>query len=212
MEQTGPVVRCVVVDDHEALRHGLVHVLSETEGIEVIGEADRGDTGLAMIERRRPDVAILDHHIPGLGGIELCRELTERKVPVASVIYTADADAALLQSGLEAGARGFLLKAGPVEELVRALRVVHEGRTYVESTLVTDLLLHRDAAARDVLSARETQVLRLLADGQTTDAAAQSLFLSPATVRSYVESAMQKLASRNRTHAVAAAIRAGYID
>jgi DNA-binding NarL/FixJ family response regulator len=128
------------------------------------------------------------------------------------VIYTADADAALLHSGLEAGARGFVLKAGPVEELIRAIRQVHQGGTYVESTLVTDLLHHRDSSGRDVLSERETQVLRLLSDGLTTDAAAEALFLSPATVRSYVEGAMQKLASRNRTHAVAAAIRAGYID
>jgi len=205
------LVRCVVVDDHEALRAGLAAVLDEADGVEVVGRADNGETGLALIERRKPDVAIVDVSMPGLDGLEVCHRLREAGSDVAVLMYASSRDVKMLRAALDAGASGYLLKSGPLSEVVRAVRLLREGRTYVESTLVTELLAAGAEPAQPVLSKRETEVLQLLADGLTTDSVARSLFLSPATVRSYAETAMQKLETRNRTHAVAAAIREGLI-
>ena len=202
-------IRCVVVDDHEALRAGLAACLDDAEGIEVIGQAASGDDAVNLIGRRRPDVAILDPGLPDVDGIEVCARLRARGLGVRVLVYTASRDVATLSAALEAGAAGYLLKSGPVADVVRAVRLLARGETYIESTLVTALLAAADTPS--ALSPRETEVLQLLADGLTTEKVAESLFLSPATVRSYTETAMHKLESRNRTHAVAAAIRGGLI-
>lgn len=211
MQDNEAVIRCVVVDDHEVLRMGLVRALSAADGIEVVGEAGDGLAAVALAERRCPDVVILDLGLPGLDGLEACRRI--RAAGEARVIaFTGECDPATLDSALDAGAAGFVVKTSPMAELVRAVRVVARNETFVEATLVTALLDRRAAPERSLLSGREAEVLQHLADGLTTDAAASALFLSPATVRSYAETAMQKVGGRNRTHAVAAALRAGLID
>lgn len=204
-------IQCVVGDDHEALRRGLVAVLEAEHDIKVIGEAHDGRGTLELAERRRPDVTIVDIAMPGVDGIEVCRELSARQLPTAVVLYTGSSDPAILQSALDAGARGFVLKSGPPQDLVRAVRAANAGLTYVDATLGASLISRRrDIAA--ILSTREAEVLQLLADGHTTDSAATALFLSPATVRSYVENGMHKLDARNRVHAVATALRMGLLS
>lgn len=209
MQAGTQLIRCVVGDDHEVLRLGLVRALGAPDDIEVVGQAGDGDAARALIERRRPDVAVLDLHMPRLGTLELCAELAGSGTRV--LVYTGDADPAALDGALDAGAAGYVVKTGPLSELVRAVRVVAAGSTYVEATLASELLARRAQAAPSVLSGREGEVLQRLADGMTTEQTAQDLFLSPGTVRSYAETAMQKLASRNRTHAVATALREGLI-
>jgi DNA-binding NarL/FixJ family response regulator len=112
---------------------------------------------------------------------------------------------------LEAGAQGFVLKSGPPRELVRAVRMVSDGHAYVDPALASDLLKRRGSATA-ALSAREAEVLQLLANGLTTDAVGKQLYLSPTTVRSYGENAMRKLEARNRVHAVAQGLRLGLLS
>ena len=202
-------IRCVVADGHEALRAGLASCLEEADGIEVIGQAAGGDDAVNLIGRRRPDVAIVDVGLPGMDGLEVCARLRARDLEVRVLMYAASRDVGTLSAALEAGVSGYLLKSGPMTDVVRAVRLLAQGETYIESTLVTGLLAGADTPS--ALSPRETEVLQLLADGLTTEKVAEALFLSPATVRSYTETAMGKLESRNRTHAVAAAIREGLI-
>lgn len=205
------MIRCVISDDHEALRVGLAGVLAAEEGIEIVGQAADGDATLALIERRRPDVAVIDLGMPGRDALEIVRELTERQSDVSVLVYTADSRPETVWAGLEAGARGFALKCGPLRDVVRAVQTVADGQTYVDPTLVTALMERQGDEGRSRLSQREAQVLQLLGDGYTTRTIAEELFLSPATVRSYVETAMQKMDTRSRTHAVAVAIRDGLI-
>lgn len=205
------MIRCLVADDHEALRAGLVGTLRDHEGIEVVGQADNGDAALALIERRRPDVAVIDLDMPGRDSLEIVRELRAAASDVAVLLYTADSRPGTVRAGLEAGAQGFALKAGPLRDVVRAVEAVASGQTYVDPTMVTALMESQTEAARSRLSPRETEVLQLLGNGLRTQAVAEQLFLSPATVRSYIETAMQKLETRSRTHAVAAAMRDGLI-
>jgi DNA-binding NarL/FixJ family response regulator len=199
-------VRCLVADDHPAIRAALVAVLGAEEDIEVVGTAEDGDQAIALTERRRPDVVVIDLRMPGKDGVEYCREVAGPDSP-AVVLYTGFQDADLLDAALNAGARGFVLKRGPMSDVVRAVRAVASGHPYVDPELTAALLERRSEIEGAALSARETEVLQLLANGLTTKAAAAELFLSPTTVRSYAESGMEKLEAGNRTHAVAEALR-----
>jgi two-component system nitrate/nitrite response regulator NarL len=206
MSEAGDI-SCLVVDDHPVVREGLVRRLAEEADIEVAGQAESGPAALEMIGRRRPDVAVVDLGLPGMDGLELCREVQARGDPTGIVIYTGSEDIALLEAGLEAGAAGFVVKTGPPAALVHAVRAVAQGRTYIDPTLTVSLLGRRDEAVRAPLSDREREVLGLIAGGRTTEQAAAELHLSATTVRTHVERAMQKLSARNRTHAVAEALR-----
>ncbi len=204
-------ISCVVGDDHEALRRGLVAVLEAEADLRVIGQARDGRELLELAERRKPDVTIVDAAMPTLDGIEFCRAITSRPDPPAVVVYSGEAGPEILQSALDAGARGFLVKSGPTQDVVRAVRAVHAGLPYVDARLGASLVERRPAAATP-LSEREFQVLQHLAHGLTTERVGKELFLSPATVRSYAENAMRKLEAHNRVHAVAIALRLGLIS
>jgi DNA-binding NarL/FixJ family response regulator len=201
------VIRCLVGDDHAALRRGVVELLGAEPDLEVVGEAGGGDELLALAARRRPHVTVADMRMPGLSGPALCEALSSIGSGTAVLVYSAHVEAAAVEAALEAGARGFLSKASPPQDLPIAVRALHAGGMFVDSMLAGAVLTRRHDESRPRLSPRETEVLRLFADGLTTDAAAASLYLSPATVRSYAETAMQKLESANRTHAVARALR-----
>lgn len=203
-------ITCLVGDDHEALRKGVIAFLETERGISVVGQAANGPEALALTQRRRPDVLIVDVRMPAMDGIDLCRRIVEHDLPTAVVVYTAFDELEALEMALEAGASGYVLKSGPPQELLRAVRVVGEGQRYIDPVLSSRLLARR--AAESPLSGRETEVLQLLADGLTTEAAGRSLFLSPATVRSYTENAMHKLEARNRVEAVAKALRLGLVS
>ena len=205
-------ITCVVGDDHETLRKGLVALIDAEDDLTVIGQAGDGGETLALTRRRRPDVTVVDVRMPVMDGIALCREVKAEELPTRVVVYTAFDDLAALEQALEAGAAGYVLKSGPPQELLRAVRIVSEGRPYVDATLAPDLLERKAAAARIPLTPREIEVLQHLATGLTNEATATALFLSPTTVRSYAENAMAKLEANNRLHAVAKALRLGLID
>lgn len=213
MPEVGASTRCVIGDDHVAVRGGVIMLLERQEHMEVVGEAEDGEALLVLLERERPDVAVVDLQMPGVDGIGVCREVAARGLPTAIVLYTAFSEARRVEEALDAGARGFVLKASPPQDLLRAIAAARAGQVYVDSSLGADLLLlRRGAQERDRLTARERDVLQLLARGMTTDAAARELDISPTTVRSYADNAMQKLGSRNRTEAVAKALRLAIIE
>jgi DNA-binding NarL/FixJ family response regulator len=209
--QNMKMVRCVVCDDHEVVRLGLVRAMNDTDTLEVVGEAADGGAALEMIVRRRPDVAIVDLHMPGLNGIEIAQAVADACLSTAVIVFTADADPVAVRGAMGAGARGFILKRGPLQEIARAVEVVAQGQLYVDPTLVGALLDQSSDEPDSLLTRRETEVLQLLADGLTTQDTAATLFLAPATVRSYIENAMQKLGTHSRTAAVATAMRGGLI-
>jgi DNA-binding NarL/FixJ family response regulator len=204
-------ITCLIGDDHAALRRGLVALLDSEPGIRVVGQAGTGPETLALAERRAPEVTIVDLRMPDMDGVELCRQMVERKLPTSVVVYTAFDELEALEMALSAGASGYVLKSGPPGELVRAVRMVSAGHEYIDPMLSGGLLARRAIQHASVLSGRETEVLQLLAEGMTTDAVGRQLFLSPATVRTYAENAMRKLEASNRVHAVAKALRLGLV-
>lgn len=204
-------ITCLVGDDHEALRKGLVTLLDAEQDIHVVGQAQDGPEMLALVQRRSPDVTIVDLRMPKMDGIEFCRQVTEGKLETAVIIYTAFDELDALDLALAAGAKGYVLKSGPPGELVRAVRMVNDGHPYIDPALAGDLLERRHGANGALLSPREHEVLQLLADGLTTEAAGKRLYLSTSTVRSYTENAMHKLEAANRVEAVAIGFRLGLL-
>jgi DNA-binding NarL/FixJ family response regulator len=203
-------IRLIVADDHPAMLTAVTEALGHG-GHTVVGEARDGEEALAKIEARRPSVAIVDVRMPRMSGIELARRTTAAAPETAVILYTAYGDRALLTEALDAGARGFLLKEGPLTDLARAVRVVAQGGTYVDSVLA-GVLAGPDATDRmPGVTKREREILRLLADGMRNEQVARRLSISPLTVRTHVKKAMDKLDADTRTQAVANALRQSLI-
>ena len=205
-----PEITVLLADDHEVVREGLRLALLRSPSIRVVGEAPDGETAVALAERRRPDVIIMDLRMPGMDGIEATEEIM-RLMPDAKVlIFTAYSERALLQRGLESGARGYILKEAPHETLLRAIEKVAAGETFVDPALMSALTKTRDGS--DVLTAREREILQLLADGMSNADVAAQLFISQETVKSHVRHILAKLQARSRAHAVAVGFRRGLIN
>jgi DNA-binding NarL/FixJ family response regulator len=199
--------RCLIADDHPAIVEAVCSFLEEQEDIEVVARAADGEEALRLIEELVPDVAVLDIRMPVLDGIEVARRVHAAGGPTAVILFTGYPDRPLLLDALDAGARGFLVKEAPLDDLARAIRVVGEGGTYVDPVLAGVLAGPQAADRLRALSPREREVLRLLADGMRNDAVAAHLSISTSTVRTHVKHAMEKLEADTRTQAVARALR-----
>jgi DNA-binding NarL/FixJ family response regulator len=205
-----PEITVLLADDHEVVREGLRLAILRSPHVRVVGEAADGETAIALAERRRPDVIVMDLRMPGMDGIEATEEIM-RRVPDAKVlIFTAYSERALLQRGLESGARGYILKEAPHETLLRAIEKVAAGETFVDPALMSALTQSRGGT--DVLTAREREILQLLADGMSNVDVAGQLFISQETVKSHVRHILTKLEADTRTQAVAIALRDAMID
>jgi DNA-binding NarL/FixJ family response regulator len=202
-------ITCLIADDHEVVREGVRLSLSRTPHIRVIGEASDGESAIALAERRRPDVVVMDIRMPGMDGLEATRQLKDRLPDANILLFTAFGERSLLGRGLECGARGYLLKDSTNETLVRAIEKVANGDGYVDPALMP-AFLSRDG--HDLLTPRERQILQLLANGMSNADVAAKLFISQETVKSHVRHILAKLEADTRTHAVAIAIRGSIID
>jgi DNA-binding NarL/FixJ family response regulator len=204
------VTKLVIVEDHEALRDGLA-VLLGARGLEVVGCAGNAAAGVDVVEHTEPDVAIVDIRLPDGSGIDLARELLARRPALGVLLYTGDADADLLASGLDSGARGYALKAGSIDELVLAIQRLAEGGSYVDPRLDRVLLSAGAAARVPQLSPREREIMHRMAEGDTAEAIGTELGVSVETVRTHVRNVIRKLQARNRVHAIALALERGEI-
>lgn len=203
-------VTCVVADDHPAVLEAVAEFLTQG-GVQVVGQALDGEEALEQIETRRPEVALIDVRMPRLGGIELARRAQRSATGTAILLYTGYGDRALLTEALDAGVRGFVLKEAPMDDLLRAVRAVSAGGTYVDPVLAGAIATTSTGSALPELTRREREVLRLLADGLANEEIGKQLFISPETVRTHVRKAMAKLDADTRTQAVARALRARLI-
>ena len=209
-ERTQGEITCLIVDDHEVVREGLRLALSRSPHIRVVGEASDGATAVALAERRRPDLVIMDVRMPGMDGLEATKILTERVPETAVLIFTAYSERSLVSRGLESGAKGYILKEAPHATLLRAIEKVVGGEGYLDPALMPAFLTGKDRD--DMLTQREREILQLLADGMSNADVASRLFISQETVKSHVRHILTKLEADTRTHAVAIALREAIID
>ena len=204
-------LRLVLIEDHQALREGLELLLGR-EGCTVVGTAGTAAEGRELVERLDPDVALIDIRLGEDSGIQLTAELVDADPGRRVVLYTGSSDLDLLISGLDSGARGYALKEGTPNELKTALSTVAEGGTYVDPRLHAALLSRRATQTQKALSKREREIMDLLAQGLTGEQVAERLFLSPETIKTHIRNAMAKLEANTRVHAIAIALREGFIS
>jgi DNA-binding NarL/FixJ family response regulator len=202
-------ITVLIADDHPVIVEALLLVL-KGYGVHLAGQARQGHEALAKIEAERPALAILDLHMPGLTGTEVARLAAESTPETAVILYTAETRIALVREALAAGVRGYVLKGAPLPDITRAIEMVAAGDIYVDPALVA--ALHRgEESARPKLTAREHEILVLLADGLSYDDMSRQLSISSETARTHVRKAVEKLGARTRPQALAIALRESLI-
>ena len=212
------MIRVALADDQELVRTGFRMILESEADLTVVGEAADGAQALELVRRERPDVVLMDVRMPVLDGISATGRIVAAKLPTRVLVLTTfDLDEVVFEA-IRAGAAGFLLKTGPAEDLVRAVRVVASGESLL-SPSVTRRLVEEFArrpsgappAAVDDLTPRELDVLRLVARGFSNAEIAAELFVETSTVKSHVASILTKLDLRDRVQAVVAAYESGVV-
>jgi two-component system invasion response regulator UvrY len=210
------MIRVLVVDDHELVRIGLRHTLKHYPSIRLAGEAADGETALVMNRELRPDVVLLDVGLPGLSGFEVTTRLRQGSPAPGIIILTVHDQRPYPERLLEAGASGYLTKGCPATELVEAIRVVAAGGRHIGSRvaqkMALDLLHGGKASPFDELSAREMEVMLMLADGKKVSDIARMMHLSPKTVATYKYRIYEKLDTRNDVDMTRMAMRYGLVS
>lgn len=205
-------IRILIVDDHGVLRAGLRALLNDEKGFQVVGEAGNSDEGFRAALELKPDVVLMDLSIPGIGGLELTRQLREKLPETRVIILTVHEDAALVSDAMTAGAAGYVVKRAVESELLAAIHAAVRGEFYVHPSMTRGLLeLQRSAAQpphrgnsgnSENLTSREIDVVKLLTSGFTNRQIADKLFLSVRTVESHRAHILGKLGLTSRAELV----------
>jgi len=212
-------LRVLVVDDHDLFRTGLRNLLEE-QGVNVVGEAENGESAIRLTSDLAPDVVIMDLNMPGVGGVETTRRLSSLAPLSRVVVLTISADDDDVMNAVMAGACGYLLKDSSIQELIAGIRAASEGESLISPQIAAKVLQRLRAQSKDVdaaetiraeLSDRELQVLKLIANGKDNAQIARELFISPKTVKNHISNILMKLQIENRIQAAVYAVRSGIV-
>jgi DNA-binding NarL/FixJ family response regulator len=208
-------IRVLLVDDHAVVREGYRRLIEMHQGIEVVAEADDAVSGYQAFKSCNPDVVVVDISMPGRGGIDLVRQMRQRKSDARILIFTMHASATYAQQAFRAGARGYVTKSSPPDVLVTAIRSVFAGRpalcAEISEVIATSKLVG-EVSAVDELSPREFEILRMLLDAKSTDEIASAFNLSPKTVANYHYEIKSKLGVRSDIELVYLCMRQGLVE
>jgi DNA-binding NarL/FixJ family response regulator len=207
----GTPTRCVVVDDHPTVRQGLNLMFGAEDDLELVATVETAEDAIDLIRREQPEVVIMDVRLPGIDGISAVKRIAQAAPSVRTVIFSAYGDKRLLSDAISAGARGYVMKGSPPEDLLRAIRAVTAGKPFVDPSLSPALLMGHGVGDAP-LSEREREILQLLAEGYHTEEVARRIGLSAETVKSDTKRAILKLEADTRVHAVAIALRQAIIE
>ena len=213
------MINVYLVDDQNLVRQGVRALLEIAEGINVIGEADGGKTAIKEIPEINPDVVLLDMRMPGMSGLDVLHHLKQNEQLPPTIILTTFDDDELVLAGVKTGAKGYLLKDVPLEDLVDGIKKVANGETIVRPQITKKILSGVEDLKNnfmsfeipDPLTARETEILRLMAGGHSNKEIANSLFVAEGTVKNHVSNILSKIGVRDRTRAVLKALELGLI-
>jgi len=203
-----------IADDHAMVREGLAAIVSKDPQVEVVGQCGNGLAVFNLVAKHRPDVILLDISMPGLNGLDSCRELTRRHAGGAVLILTMHNDDQFVARALENGASGYLLKEAAATQLLQAVHAVANGELYLGpgiSSSVVSCMSGRDKDPYNTLTTRERQVLQLVAEGKTNRKVAKELDLAVKTVDTHRTRLMRKLSIHNQTALVKYALKKGLI-
>jgi len=209
-------IRLLIADDHPVVRAGLMAILADESDISVVGEARNGVEAVEMARSLTPDMVLMDLRMPEVDGLEAMRRISAENPKIRFMVLTTYDTDENIAKGIEAGARGFLLKDAPTDQLFKAIRAVHRGESFLQTTVALRVLdrlirLSRQTTDPDALTPAEVEVLRLMAKGLSNKAIAMQLFLSESTVKSRAASIFQKMKVSDRTEAVVQALQSGIL-
>ncbi|WP_314175739.1 response regulator transcription factor [Streptomyces winkii] len=203
----GGGIRVLLADDEHLIRGALAALLALEDDLVIVAEAASGPEALAMARARRPDVAVLDLQMPGADGVKVATQLRDELPGCRTMIVTSHARPGHLKRALAAGVRGFVPKTASAQQLAEIIRAVHGGTRYVDPELAADAISTGDSP----LTARETELLELAADGAPVAEIAERVSLTPGTVRNYLSAATAKLGAGNRHAAARMARERGWL-
>lgn len=207
-------IRVLLADDHEVVRLGLKALLQQHASLHVVAEAGTGEEAVKLALQVRPDVVVMDIRMPGISGVDACRQVVQQLPDTRVIMLTTFAEDELLFSAIRAGASGYVLKRIGSDDLVRTIERVAHGESAIDPALTATVFKeviqsekNKEASIFADLSSREVRVMALIADGLTNREIAARLFLGEGTVRNYVSSLLSKLNLSNRAEAAAFAVQ-----
>jgi DNA-binding NarL/FixJ family response regulator len=202
-------IRILIADDHPILREGVGSVIALQDDMVIAGEAETGTDAVRLFRELRPDIVLMDLRMPEMGGVEAIGAIRAEAPDARIIVLTTYSGDAKALEAMRAGASGFLLKSSLRRELLSAIRTVHKGQRHLHPDVAHEIALH---AIQDALSAREVEILQMIAGGQSNKQVAWRLGVAEETVKSNIKSIFSKLNVSDRTHAVTTAARRGIIE
>lgn len=210
------LIKLMVVDDHDLVRAGISRMLADQPGIRVIAEASSGEEALTLAQEDEPDVVLMDVKMPGMGGLEATRRLLRLNDGIRVIAVTVCDEEPYPSRLLRAGAAGYISKGADIEEMMRAIRVVHAGQRYISSSIAQEMALRpytgSDQNPLDLLSERELQIMTMIVNCQKVQDISDKLCLSPKTVNTYRYRIFDKLGITTDVEMTVLAMRHGVLD
>lgn len=212
-------IKVMLVDDQTLVREGIKSLLSLSDKLQVIVEANDGDQVVAKVQESKPDVVLMDIRMPKMSGIDAVKSLQQAEISTPVIMLTTFDDHKLVMEAVQSGAKGYLLKDVSLETLVEAVEMVHQGKTLIQPAITEKVLEGLQGVTSEFesyqqpeqLSDKEKEILRLMAAGCSNREIAQTMFKSEGTVKNQVSNVLAKLGVRDRTRAVLKAIESGMI-
>ncbi len=208
-------IKILLVDDHAVVRMGFKMLIEAEADIKVIGEAESGEVAVKLFQELKPDIIVMDITMPGIGGLEAIDRILAKDKNTKILVLSAHEDSVHPKRVLNAGAMGYLTKRSAAEELIKAIKSVHQGKRYLEPNIAQQMAITQlsgETNPIEILSDREFEVFMALAKGKSTNEIADTLCLSPRTVGTHLYNIKQKLNANNSAEIALIAIRCGLID
>ena len=209
------MIRVLVVDDHDLVRTGITRMLADIDGLQVVGEADSGESALKLARELKPDVVLMDVKMPGIGGLEATRKLLRSQPDTKVVAVTVCEEDPFPTRLLQAGAAGYLTKGAGLDEMVQAIRLAFAGQRYISPQIAQQLALKSfqpQGSPFDALSEREIQIALMIVGCQKVQIISDKLCLSPKTVNTYRYRIFEKLSVTSDVELTLLAVRHGMVD
>jgi DNA-binding NarL/FixJ family response regulator len=206
-------IKLIIVDDHPLIRTGIKLYLGTIDDIELVADFGDGQSAIDFILNEDIDIALVDLQMPNMSGIEVVKSIRKLGIKTKAVLFTHLEDKKKIQEGMAEGASGYLVKDAPADELINAIRIINQGRTYLGSS-AAQALLSNDKSEDNVeeLTKREDEVLQLIAKGLTNRQIAEKIIVSETTVKTHVSNILQKLRVDSRTQAALFVLRGDHKD
>lgn len=210
------MIKVLLTDDHELVRTGIRRLLEDTGQVLIVGEAECGEDSLKLVQSLKPDVILMDVNMPGIGGVETCRRILQRDPKQKIIVVTVHSGRTFPKRLLEIGAKGYLTKECGVDEMVKAIKQVNSGGSYIATSIAQQLALSllpgNETNPIDKLSRREFQVMLMISQGLSNVEISDQLCLSPKTISTYRLRLLEKLGAHNEVDMLKIAVEQGMVE